>query len=289
MDSAAEAATLRMEMVNDLVKRRVIHSARVEAALRAVPRHLFAPWLTLAEAYDDQAWPIPEATPNAPATISQPTAVALMLEGFNLQPGQRVLEIGAGTGYNAALMAQLIGEAGRVTTIDIEAYLVEAAQKRLAEYKNIQVVHGDGGHGFPANAPYDRIVATVGAWDVPPAWNGQLALGGELIIPLHLGGEPQDHELIAFRRQGERLVGVGLCSLGMVLLRGEYAGRGRISPVQHGPNWHGALTTDLRVTVIPYDLPYQPQPDEKVIEKPSARLVLARRPTTIAGLIQRPS
>lgn len=210
-----------------------------------------------------------------------------MLEGFNLKPGQRVLEIGAGTGYNAALMAHLVGEAGQVTTIDIEAHLVEAAKTRLATYKNIQVIHGDGGQGFSPDAPYDRIVATVGAWDVPAAWRDQPAPGGDLIIPLHVGGEPQDHELIAFRLQGEVLVGRVLCSLGMVLMRGECAGRGRDSPAQNGPHWHGALTTELRVSVIPYGVSHLAQPDEKIIEKPSARLVLARRPA-ISGPIQGP-
>lgn len=277
----ADAVTLRLSLVSALVQSGAIRSVRVAAALRAVPRHLFAPWLPLAQAYADQAWPIPETTLDAPATISQPYAVAMMLEAFNIQPGQRVLEIGAGTGYNAALMAHLVGETGRVTTVDIEPHLVKAAKDRLSKYTNIQMVQGDGGYGFPAGAPYDRIVATVGAWDIPPAWSEQLAPDGQLVIPLHLGGEPQNHELIAFRRQGQLLVGDVVDSLQMVLLRGDYAHRGaehgQHAPTQRGLDWQASATTGLCVTAVPHGMEYQLQPYEMSIEKPSVRLILARR------------
>ncbi|GMA14671.1 methyltransferase domain-containing protein [Deinococcus metallilatus] len=277
MPSQDQAAALRKALVAGLVERGVVHSANVEAALRAVPRHLFTPWLSPEEAYADQAWLLPETTPDAPATISQPTVVGLMLEACRLAPGQRVLEIGAGSGYNAALMAHLVGEHGQVVTVDIEAPLVEAARGRLAEYRNVQVVHGDGGHGFPAGAPYDRIVATVGAWDLPPAWREQLAPDGQLILPLHLGGEPQDHELIAFRREGHLLVGHGICSVQMVLMRGDYAGHGRPVPIQKGQDWQGTTADNLLVKVYPHGANHQPQPHEVIIDKPSARLVLAHR------------
>lgn len=275
--SSDHATALREALINALVQRGVVRTAGVEAALRAVPRHLFTPWLSLEEAYADQAWVLPESTPEAPTTISQPTFVALTLEAFCLIPGQRVLEVGAGSGYQAALMAHLVGEGGQVVTVDIEAHLVEAAQSRLAEYPNVQVVHGDGGHGFAAGAPYDRIVATVGAWDLPPAWHEQLAPDGQLILPLHLGGEPQDHELIAFRRKGARLVGHGICSVQMVLMRGEYAGHGQPVPVQVGGDWQGTMAANLLVTVYPRGVDHHPQSHEVVIDKPSARLVLSHR------------
>lgn len=275
--SPDHATALREALVDALVQRGVVRSAGVEAALRAVPRHLFTPWLSLEEAYADQAWVLPETTPDAPGTISQPTVVALMLEALHLAPGQRVLEIGAGSGYNAALLAYLVGERGRVVTVDIEARLVETAWARLVESPNVRVVHGDGGHGFPPGVPYDRIVATVGAWDLPPAWNNQLSPDGELLLPLHLGGEPQDHELIAFRRKGPLLVGHGLFSVQMVVMRGEYAGHSRPVPVRQGQDWRGTTADNLRVTVYPQGTDYELRPHEVIIDKPSARLVLAHR------------
>lgn len=277
MPPSDHATALRESLVDDLVQRGVVRSTDVEAALRGVPRHLFTPWLSLEEAYADRAWLLPEATPDAPTTISQPTVVALMLETFRLTPGQHVLEIGAGSGYNAALMAHLVGERGQVVTVDIEAPVVETAKVRLAEYKNVKVVHGDGGHGFLAGAPYDRIVATVGAWNLPPAWNEQLAPDGQLILPLHLGGEPQDHELIAFWRKGSQLVGHGICSVQMVLMRGSYAGHGQAMHIQRGQDWRGTSTDNLLVTVYPHSANYQIQPHEMTIDKPSVRLVLSHR------------
>lgn len=269
------ARTLRNALVDDLLRRDILGSPRVAEAMRAVPRHPFAPWLSLEEAYSDRAWIIPGMTPEAPATLSQPTAVALMLEGFDLSPGGRVLEIGAGTGYNAALMAHLVGPAGQVVTVDIEAQLAEAARERLRFYRNVEVVHGDGAYGHPALAPYDRIVATVGAWDLPPAWREQLAPEGRLVVPLHLGGEAQDHILVSLRREGPLLVGVGLCSVGMVLMRGDFAGHGRTAAFQNGPEWRGAPVPGLRVTVSPRGVSHELRPFEKVIEKASVRLVLA--------------
>ncbi|MGH3885395.1 MAG: methyltransferase domain-containing protein [Pseudonocardiaceae bacterium] len=101
-------------------------------------------------------------------------------------PGHRVLEIGAGTGYNAALLAHLVGPAGKVTTVDIDSKVVRGARECLAAagYRGVSVVCGDGEFGYSDHAPYDRIVVTAGAWDLPPAWVDQLAAGGRLVVPL---------------------------------------------------------------------------------------------------------
>ncbi len=280
MTDEDRATGLRNTLVDGLVRDQFVRSAAVEAALRAVPRHHFAPWLSLEDAYSNAAWTIPESAPEAPATISQPAAVGVMLESFDLRPGQKVLEIGAGTGYNAALMAHLVGSEGQIVSIDIEAYLVEAAAARLADLSNVQVVHGDGGAGFAPHAPYDRIVATVGAWDLPPAWRQQLKPTGRLVLPLHLFGEPQEHILVSFQHDGPVLVGQGLCSLGMVLMRGEFA---RLeTPVQaqlHG-EWRGREMAPEKLRVrayskeLSYQPLYQPQPHELVIDKPQARLIV---------------
>jgi protein-L-isoaspartate(D-aspartate) O-methyltransferase len=282
MTDRDRAAQLRNAMVDVLLGSGSVQSAAVEAALQAVPRHLFAPWLSLEDAYSDRAWIIPESTPEAPATISQPTAVGMMLESFDLKPGQNVLEIGAGTGYNAALLAHIVGAAGRVVSIDIEAYLVEAAKMRLAGLANVQVIHGDGGAGFAPQAPYDRIVATVGAWDLPPEWRGQLAPDGRLVIPLHLFGEPQNHILVSFKHAGSVLLGRGLRSLDMVLMRGEYARNETPAPMHFGEEWRGRAIypKDLNVTVHPPGTSLEPQSHELVIDKPQARLVVTLNPAT---------
>ena len=272
-------AVPRNRLIDDLVSRQVIRSPAVEAAMRGVPRHLFAPWLSLEDAHFDDAFLLPEATEQAPATISQPTAVAAMLEAFDLRPGQRVLEIGAGSGYNAALMAELVGSAGSVVTVDLEASIVAAARPRLAAYPNVQVIHGDGGDGWAQGAPYDRIVATVGAWDIPPAWAAQLAPGGKLVFPLHLGGKSEEHVLISLQQDGPLLVGAGLLTLGMVLMRGASsgAGHGGAAPAQDGERWTGAPADELIVTVYPHGTPHDLAADEKLIDKPSARIVLRHR------------
>jgi protein-L-isoaspartate(D-aspartate) O-methyltransferase len=133
----------------------------------------------------------------ATSSASQPSMMAIMLEQLDLRPGQRVLEIGAGTGYNAALMATVVGRGGAVTAVDIDRELVDAAAEHLAAARphlssadaaDVALVCGDGALGHPDGAPYDRIVLTVGADDVRPEWVEQLAPGGRLLLPLSVRG-----------------------------------------------------------------------------------------------------
>ncbi|MBO0732208.1 MAG: methyltransferase domain-containing protein, partial [Acidimicrobiaceae bacterium] len=127
------------------------------------------------------------------ATISAPTIVGSMLQLLDLRPGMHVLEIGAGSGYNAALLRELVGPGGAVTSIDIDGELVQAARQTLAEggWADVAVVAGDGYLGAPRRAPFDRVVATVGCADLAPAWLQQLAPGGWCLLPLqHDGWHP---------------------------------------------------------------------------------------------------
>jgi len=168
-----------------------VRTTRVDAALRAVPRHLFLPTVPIEDAYaDDPVYTKHDSAGVSISAASQPRIVAMMLEHLQVQPGQRVLEIGAGTGYNAGLLAHLAGEHGHVTTIDVDDDLVAGARSNLAAAccRNLRVVLGDGALGYPDGAPYDRLIATVGAWDLPPAWLQQLAPGGRLLTPLRLRG-----------------------------------------------------------------------------------------------------
>jgi protein-L-isoaspartate(D-aspartate) O-methyltransferase len=148
-----------------------------------------------------------------------------------------VLEIGAGTGYNAALMAHLTRPDGHVVTLDVDAELCEQARSNLSEAgaTAVEVVHADGAGGWPPGAPYHRIMLTVGADDLSPAWLEQLAEGGRLVLPLGLGGIAQLS--VTFTRRGRRLISSDLSPCGFMTLRGEMA------PAEPTP-WERALGFD---------------------------------------------
>jgi protein-L-isoaspartate(D-aspartate) O-methyltransferase len=185
------AAELRNAMIDRLREFQLVRTPSVEAALRAIPRHLFVPDATVERAYSNEAVVTHrDADGVAISSASEPGVVAGMLEQLDVRPGHRVLEIGTGTGYNAALLAQLVGSAGEVTTVDIDEDIVHSARECLAAagYLGVSVVCGDGEFGCADHAPYDRIVVTGGAWDLPPAWSDQLAVGGRLVVPLRMRG-----------------------------------------------------------------------------------------------------
>lgn len=199
-----EAARLRAQLVNKMLDSGWLHSPRIAEAFTAVPRHLFVPDASLADAYADQAVAVKHADDGTMiSAASQPAVVATMLEQLDAQPGERILEAGAATGYNAALMARLVGHSGHVWTIDVDEDLIEGARRHLeaAGVDNVTALLGDGAAGLPEHGPYDRIVFTVGAGDVPPAVLSQLAPGGRLLIPLRLRGGVQ--RVLAFERDGD--------------------------------------------------------------------------------------
>jgi len=235
-DATAEpdrAAELRGRLTDDLVADGTIVTKPVEAAFRMVPRHRFAPGATLDEAYardsirtkrDDHGVTI--------SSVSDPTIQAMMLEQARLRPGIRCLEIGSG-GYNAALMSEIVGEDGEVTTIDIDPDVVNAARAYLTEtgYTRVNVVLGDGEQGCSQHAPYDRIIVTVGAWDIPPAWVQQLTPGGTLTVPLRIRGLTRS---ITFTRADCRLVAQSVKVCGFVKMRGAGAHDERVLPLRGG-------------------------------------------------------
>lgn len=225
MDAEEQAATLRHVLVEQLKERGSLTSPAIEAAFRAVPRHLFLPGIDdLAKVYSDEAIATKFEGEMAISSSSQPAMMAIMLEQLGLRPGDRVLEIGAGTGYNAALMAYLVGESGRVTAVDIDEEIVQQARQNLdaAGFSRVQVVRGDGGYGYAEGAPYDRIILTVGASDILPAWVEQLKPDGRLLLPLSLNG-PQ--KSVAFRRVHDYLESDSIYDCGFMRLRGDFAGQ----------------------------------------------------------------
>ena len=182
-----DAAALRAQMVDGLKERGALADVRVEEALRSVPRHRFLPGVELADAYADRAVVVKRAASGTPlSSASQPAMVAAMLEALRVSQGQRVLEVGAGTGYNAALLGTLVRPGGDVVTVELEADLAERAAAALDDTgaERVQVVRGDGADGFPAGAPYDRVIVTAGAAAVSTAWAEQLVDGGRLVVPV---------------------------------------------------------------------------------------------------------
>jgi protein-L-isoaspartate(D-aspartate) O-methyltransferase len=181
MSSPAEFAiysSLRQAMVDLQLRGRGISDRRVLDAMLRVPRHEFAPERCRDQAYEDHPLPIGEGQ-----TISQPYIVAIMLEALALSPTAKVLEIGTGSGYLSALLAELTT---RVVSIERHAGLAEGARQLLSAmgYNHVRVVTGDGSRGFPEAAPYDAIIASAAAPEVPHELVEQLAEGGRMIIPV---------------------------------------------------------------------------------------------------------
>jgi len=175
MDYGAE----RRRMVEGLVRRGYLREGRVFEAMLKVRRHLFVPEESTGYAYVDSPQPI-----GCGQTISAPHMVAMMTELLDVERESRVLEVGLGSGYQAAVLAELAGE-GMVVSVERVPELAEMGRRTLAAegYVNVRVVVGDGTLGWPKEAPYDRIIVTAAAPHVPSALVGQLAPGGRMLLP----------------------------------------------------------------------------------------------------------
>jgi protein-L-isoaspartate(D-aspartate) O-methyltransferase len=222
---------LRERLVEQLVAAGRIRSERLAEAFRAVPRHVFLPGTDPAVAYQDEAVPTRwSADGRATSSSSQPAVVAAMLEQLDVRPGQRILEIGGGTGWNAALLAFLVGPSGAVTAVDIDLGVAQQARRNLraAGAGAVEVVVADGAGGWPAAAPFDRIILTAAARDLAPAWSVQLAEGGRLVLPLSLRGAQRS---VAFERAADHLRSVSIVDCGFMPLQGELAGPDPVRPL----------------------------------------------------------
>jgi protein-L-isoaspartate(D-aspartate) O-methyltransferase len=192
--------TQRESMVQGQLAVRGIENPRVLAAMRKVPRHEFVPERLREQAYQDRPLPIGEGQ-----TISQPYIVGYMTELIEPRPGQRVLEIGTGSGYQAAVLAELVGE---VYTIELLRPLADSARQRLERlgYRNVHVKAGDGYKGWPEKAPFDAVVVTCGAREVPEPLFAQLKEGGRMVIPVGDDLEQQTLKVIKKLPGGKREV-----------------------------------------------------------------------------------
>ncbi len=194
---AGTLAQQRARMVEEQLRGRGVRDPRVLAAMGKVPREEFISGEDLLNAYGDHPLPI-----GAGQTVSQPYIVAAMIEALELRPTDRVLEVGTGTGYEAAVLAELAAE---IWTIERHEELAVKAREILARlgYTNVHVIHGDGSLGFPEQAPFDKILVAAAAPHLPESLIAQLADGGRLVVPVGTRAEQQVH--IA-RRVGNEIV-----------------------------------------------------------------------------------
>jgi protein-L-isoaspartate(D-aspartate) O-methyltransferase len=219
---------LRRRLVRELEQRGLIRSARASEALLEVPRELFLPEFAAREGlgavYRDEAILTKSDASGLPiSSSSQPAIMAEMLEQLAVEPGMHVLEIGAGTGYNAALLSVIVGSTGRVVSIEIDDDIARAARTALREggYR-VHVVAGDGRDGYPERAPYDRIIVTASSDAVPKAWFDQLVDGGLIVVPLRIATAGVQ-AILTLRKAPGKLVTASVVCGGFMPLRSSAA------------------------------------------------------------------
>ena len=210
--------SLRNALVNTLVRTAAIGSPMVERAFRAVPRHLFLPEAELTAAYADRPVFLRWEGERPASSSSQPTIMAIMIEQLRLEPGMRVLEVGTGSGYNAAILSELTGVDGHVVSVDIDCSLVVEAKRNLtvAGFEAVELARCDGSLGYSQGAPYDRIIVTADARDVSPHWVEQLTDAGVLVAPLWFKGFSLS---VALEKQATELKGFSASPCTFIPLR----------------------------------------------------------------------
>ncbi|MCX4825779.1 methyltransferase, FxLD system [Streptomyces sp. NBC_01142] len=226
-----QAVRLRHQMAAAVIAGGWAPSAAVQEALRTVPRHRYAPEKDFKSAYDDNLAIVTrrDGSGKATSSVSASWLQADMVESLELKPGMRVFEAGSG-GYNAELLAHVVGPDGRVVTVDIDRYVVRRTRRFTAEAGSGRVLalHGDGALGAPGHVPgggFDASVITHNVWDISPAWRQQLAEGGRLVLPLEVHGYTR---AIVLQRQGDVLHARGWTFCGFVRDLGE---NGRTTPI----------------------------------------------------------
>jgi len=206
----------RNDLVDKLIKRGYIKSDLAEKAMRNVPRHLFVPEDMIEMAYVDSPQPIGQGQ-----TISAPHMVSIMIEALEVKPGQKILEIGGGMGYHAAVLGEMVGDEGEVYSVEYLKSLAKSGRKKLrkAGIDNVHIMIGDGSSGYKDKAPYDRISVACGAPSIPEPMINQLKENGKILIPV--GGRMYQN-LIKGTKKGTSLEKENLGGVLFVPLKGEY-------------------------------------------------------------------
>lgn len=221
MPEVERDATLREAMVSQLERNRILRCPAVAAAMRIVPRHRFLAGMAVEDAYADRAIALKTNAGEVLSSISQPGMIVLMLELLAPSPDDRVLEIGTGSGYNAALLAELVGAGGSVTTVDLDEDMAAGARDTLRGlgYSNVRVLAADGSLQTFAGLEYDDVVVTARSDDIAAAWWDALAEKARLVVPLRLEGAGE--YAVGFVRGGDGLLrSVGAYPCAFIALRG---------------------------------------------------------------------
>jgi len=207
---------MKEDLVKYWTKNKIITDRKLIEAFRNIPREKFVKKEFLDEAYDDQ--PLPTIKEQ---TISQPTTVMIMLQALSLKEGDKVLEIGTGSGYNAALISYVIGKKGIVYTVEIIQELVKFAEKNISKLKikNIKVIHEDGSHGYRKARPYDKIIVTAACPEIPKILVEQLKINGILVAPV---GPLYNQKMLRIQRKKTKLDIKNLGDFVFVKLTGKY-------------------------------------------------------------------
>jgi protein-L-isoaspartate(D-aspartate) O-methyltransferase len=252
-----DARDLRGAMVTELKKRDLELEPAIEAVFRTIPREVFLPDAPLDRVYSGDAVITKQDEQGSPISSSSEVGIMIaMARLLDVAPGQRILEIGAGTGYNAAVLAQLVGERGAITTIDIDSDVAALAREHLAlaGFDRVAVITGDGWRGNAGNAPYDRIEVTASVADLSPDWIAQLAEGGKIVLPFVLRAGMQ--AILGLRKQGADLLSTRVIPGGFMRLRGPAGPRPQTRTIDGWSvelgdgvvDWNGVLPSLLRET-----------------------------------------
>lgn len=207
---------MKRDLVKYWTKNKIITDRKLIEAFRKIPRENFVKKEFLEEAYDDQPLPTIEGQ-----TISQPTTVMIMLQALSLKEGDKVLEIGTGSGYNAALISYVVGKKGIVYTIEIIQELVNFAKKNISKLniKNVNIVHEDGSRGYRKESPYDKIIVTAASPEIPKILLEQLKFNGILVVPV---GPLYNQKMLKIQKKKTKLNIKNLGDFVFVKLTGKY-------------------------------------------------------------------
>jgi protein-L-isoaspartate(D-aspartate) O-methyltransferase len=216
-------------MIDRLKERGLELEPVIETAFRTIPREAFLPDVPLDRVYSGDAIPTKRDADGTPTSSSSEVGIMIAMASLlDVAPGQRILEIGAGTGYNAAVLSQLVGEDGAITTVEIDAEVATEAREHLARagFDRVAVITADGWKGYPSNAPYDRIEVTASVADLSPDWIAQLADGGKIVLPFVLPAGMQ--AVLGLQKKGTGLVSTSVIIGGFMRLRGPGGAQPRI-------------------------------------------------------------